>query len=209
MFQKVSVSFRPWAWQSKISQPYQPLTLSYPLLNFKSPCLPCLLPIITKINKWAKGKKKTKNLCNSECQNSSAHLRKKPLNINEPWFQTAISLPTFQKSITLRRSCSWMQTLWLPGSSRVLSYLVLSLELGVLVSWGALILHVTSDGTQAALTNYQWWRGKWSKDKYSNSPVSLGRYLVLSKIHRNINPPGMLSNAYTVTFPRKLIIISC
>lgn len=75
MFQKVSVSFRPWAWQSKISQPYQPLTLSYPLLNFKSPCLPCLLPIITKINKWAKGKKKKKKplqfrvpeqLCSSE-----------------------------------------------------------------------------------------------------------------------------------------------
>lgn len=57
----------------------------------------------------------------------------------------AISLPTSQKNITLQRSCSWMQALWLPESSSVLTCLVPTLELGVLLRRGALILNMNTD----------------------------------------------------------------
>ena len=58
-------------------------SLSNPLLNFKSPglSLPCLLPTTVKqTNK----QNKQKTLLNPKCQSSSAHLRKRPLTINEP-----------------------------------------------------------------------------------------------------------------------------
>ena len=108
--------------------------------------------------------------------------------------KSAISLPTFQKSITLWRNRSWMQTLWWPESPSVLTCLVLTLELGVSVRRGALILGVNTAWNTEALTNYQWWICKWSKNKYSSSPISVCCCLVSSKIHRNINPPGMFSN---------------
>lgn len=143
MFQEVSISFRPLACQLRTSQSHRPLTLGTPLLNFKSPCFPMPAP-----NNNKKKNKQKRNL-HKTCAVLNASIALLIWGRN-PWtsmnyaLKSAISLLTFQRSITLR-SHSWMQTVWLPELSNVVTCPVLTLELGVLVKRGALILGMTTD----------------------------------------------------------------